>query len=330
MKMPEVKEYVSVIVPVYNVASCLPRCLKSIAEQSYRSLEVILIDDGSTDGSSEICDEMAKNDDRFQVVHQPNSGVSTARNVGKQIAKSEWLLFVDGDDWLHPNAIEVLIQATYLEKEDIDIVIGHYQSVCKERTNYPALSNKYKKSYQGRTLSFIFCNNQENLHAKLFKRTSIADLWFNNFTVCEDDDFVIRAVLKANLSIIIPDILYYYYQRPNSAMHSSNSWSTFYKDYPSILYRLYNELSRDNVWAKPLLLSKLYDILPNQELFFWGKAEAEEAAKWRQQCISKTWRTYLLSPRISLVRKTRNLLMLSNPNITRLYIKLVNIIKTKK
>lgn len=324
----EVKDFVSIIVPIYNIATFLPRCLKSIAEQSYRYIEVILVDDGSTDGSSGICDEMAKNDDRFVVIHQANGGVSNARNVGKQIAKSEWIMFVDGDDWLHPNAIEALIQASYSEKESVDIVIGCHQRVYDELANYPPLNKRYKKTDSYKTLSFIFCHNQERLHAKLFKRATIADLWFSNYTICEDHNFVIWAVLKANLSIIYPDIIYYYYQRPNSTMHSNNSWSLFYNNYPAILYRLYIDISKDNIWAKPLLLSRLYDTLPNQKLFFSGKAEAEEFAKWRQQCISKTWRTYLLSPRINLVRKIRNLLMYINPHINRLYIKLAYIIKS--
>ena len=102
---------VSVIVPVYNVVEYLPLCLRSISEQTYRNLEIILVDDGSTDGSGAICDEFALNDSRAKVIHQPNSGLWAARNAGHEAANGEYLFFPDADDYFSPDLISLLFKA---------------------------------------------------------------------------------------------------------------------------------------------------------------------------------------------------------------------------
>lgn len=101
---------VSVIVPVYNVAEFLPKCAESIIGQTHRDLDLLLVDDGSTDGSSEICDAIADGDPRVRVLHKSNAGVSAARNAGIDAARGEWICFVDGDDWVHPEYVEYLLE----------------------------------------------------------------------------------------------------------------------------------------------------------------------------------------------------------------------------
>ena len=101
---------VSVIVPVYNVAPYLEQCLDSIVNQSYRNLEIILVDDGSTDKSGAICDRYAEQDSRIQVVHKENGGQSSARNVALDMMTGEWVLFVDSDDWIELNTLELLLE----------------------------------------------------------------------------------------------------------------------------------------------------------------------------------------------------------------------------
>ena len=100
---------ISVIVPVYNVKPYLRKCLDSIINQSYRDLEILIIDDGSTDGSGDICDEYRK-DDRIKVFHTENRGLSAARNLGLDSASGDWIGFVDSDDWIEPDMYEVLIR----------------------------------------------------------------------------------------------------------------------------------------------------------------------------------------------------------------------------
>jgi glycosyltransferase involved in cell wall biosynthesis len=102
------KDQISIIVPVYNVAPYLERCLQSLAQQDYSTLEIILIDDGSTDGSEKICDEWAAKDERIKVLHQQNHGQAHARNRGLDMAQGEWISFVDADDYLATHAIALL------------------------------------------------------------------------------------------------------------------------------------------------------------------------------------------------------------------------------
>lgn len=102
---------VSIIVPVYNVKDYLAECFGSICSQTYRNIEIILVDDGSTDGSGRLCDDLASEDERAQVVHKANGGLSDARNFGVRVARGEWISFVDSDDYISPVFIEVLLRA---------------------------------------------------------------------------------------------------------------------------------------------------------------------------------------------------------------------------
>ena len=119
---------ISIIVPVYNAQDYLRRCVNSILSQTYRDIEVILIDDGSTDKSGGICDTFALLDERAKVFHIPNCGVSSARNLGISKAKGEWITFIDSDDWLNKDALETLSQ-----RWDTDMVVGDFTISHREK-----------------------------------------------------------------------------------------------------------------------------------------------------------------------------------------------------
>ena len=102
---------ISVIVPVYNILDCLERCVNSICGQTWKNLEILLVDDGSTDGTGKLCDLLAEKDDRIRVFHKPNGGSSSARNLGISMAKGKWIGFVDSDDWIEPQMYERLYEA---------------------------------------------------------------------------------------------------------------------------------------------------------------------------------------------------------------------------
>ena len=104
-------ELVTVIVPIYNVKNYLKQCLDSIINQTYSKLEIILVDDGSTDGCASICDEYAKADNRVHVIHKKNAGLGMARNSGLEIANGEFVVYVDSDDWLEKNMVEKMLMA---------------------------------------------------------------------------------------------------------------------------------------------------------------------------------------------------------------------------
>ena len=123
---------VSIIVPVYNAEQSLPRCLDSICAQTYQNLEIILVDDGSTDDSLTVCRKFAYRDARIHVLSQPNSGVSAARNNAIETATGKYIQFVDSDDWIDENMTFLLVQRA--EREQADFIISHYCRVDGEKT----------------------------------------------------------------------------------------------------------------------------------------------------------------------------------------------------
>lgn len=126
---------VSIIVPIYNVEKYLSQCLDSIINQTYNKLEIILVDDGSTDGCANICDEYAKNDYRIRVIHKKNAGLGMARNSGLEIANGDFVVYVDSDDWLEKNMVEKLLIA--IDQEQADFAVCGYQ---KQTSNGQVLS----------------------------------------------------------------------------------------------------------------------------------------------------------------------------------------------
>ena len=110
---------ISVIIPVYNVENYLDECIQSVLQQTYKNLEIILVDDGSTDNSGVICDEYKDKDTRITVLHQKNGGISKARNVGIEYAHGEYIGFVDSDDFIHPQMYELLYAAIHKEQTDV-------------------------------------------------------------------------------------------------------------------------------------------------------------------------------------------------------------------
>lgn len=158
------KPKVSVIVPVYNVERYLPQCVESLIHQTLHEIEIILVDDGSTDGSAELCDKLALSDFRVRVFHQKNQGLSGARNTGMQNAAAEWLMFLDGDDWLELDAIESLIEKAL---PDVELVVGSF---------YRTYTNGEKQAYPGDITEFNF---DMETYGKYLRGTSIAT--YNSF-----------------------------------------------------------------------------------------------------------------------------------------------------
>ena len=128
---------VTVIVPVYNVDCYLDKCISSIVQQTYKNLEIIVVDDGSTDKSPEICDRWSQRDRRIHVMHKVNGGLSDARNAGLAVSTGEYISFVDSDDWIKPKFIETLMISLQAEKADIAecgvIFVDKQEHILRER-----------------------------------------------------------------------------------------------------------------------------------------------------------------------------------------------------
>ena len=199
---------VSVIVPVYNVAPYLEQCLNSIVNQTYRHLEIILVDDGSTDESGAICDRYAEQDSRIQVVHKENGGQSSARNVALDMMTGEWVLFVDSDDWIELNALELLLDQ---KDERADIVeFGFSYSYLEEESNQLLYEDLI---CSGRHALKLLALNEKPMGImcdKLFRTETLGNLRFIEGRYYEDTPFVIEFLWKSKFYQYIPSVLYRY------------------------------------------------------------------------------------------------------------------------
>ena len=213
------KVKISIVVPVYNAEEYLDRCMHSVLDQDFSSYEVILVDDGSTDASSLICDRYSSTDPRFVTLHQPNKGVSAARNAGKNMAQGEYVMFLDADDALLPYALESLADSSTGE----DIVVGGYAAFT---CGVPSKEVKPKKSvsYKGEDYQKFFAENiTRNCElldapwAKLFRTKAVRGISFNeNLSYAEDKLFVFEALVKCRSARTVSQPVYAYYRRSGS------------------------------------------------------------------------------------------------------------------
>lgn len=209
---------VSIIIPAYNAGDYLKKCVYSILHQTYTDYEIIIIDDGSTDNTYQICEELASKDYRVKIHHQENRGVSIARNDGINYAIGKYIIFVDSDDMLSPQYLEILVR--FAEKADLGI-IGYTSQIenLETDTNVRHVYENPKNIIDG-----ILCGVKYDgyLWNKIFQRSIIVEnnLKFKeNVTVWEDLLFVLEYLSYSSSVIVSESRLYYYRYRENSAVH---------------------------------------------------------------------------------------------------------------
>lgn len=215
---------VSIIVPVYNVEKYLPDCLDSIINQTYKELEIILINDGSTDTSGQICDEYSWNDERIKVIHQKNSGAANAKNVGLDKAIGDYITFADSDDIVDKNWIETMMNLIIENNADMaecyldKIYVNGFEKIEESVEKYGVFTNtEYLEQYLKRWTSSLFC-------LKLFKAELTKNIRFRKERRCIDDEFYTYKVVSNAKKIVITDkILYHYRQRRSSAVSSTKN-----------------------------------------------------------------------------------------------------------
>lgn len=209
---------ISVIVPVYNVEEYLPRCVDSILNQTCENLEIILVDDGSPDGSGAICDGYAARDARIRVIHQQNGGLSAARNAGIDVASGDYLAFVDSDDFLEPDAYERMLAAA--KKFDVPIVVaGRWDVSGKTGAKTKGLCPKVEEKISAQELVgriFLWDHCDSSACDKLFARDLFETVRFPLGVVSEDLAVMYRVLLQAEAAAMLPAPLYNYCHRPGS------------------------------------------------------------------------------------------------------------------
>ena len=211
----------SVIIPVYNVEQYLERGVLSVVYQTYRNLEILLIDDGSKDNSGEICDQLARSYNRIRVLHKENGGLSDARNAGLSLAKGEYITFLDSDDYIHPETYSILI--SQMEENEADItecrtvkVYSTFPPMLKIEAAQIIRMNREEamlSSYDWKYFTAVVWN-------KIYKREIVEDKRFPVGRYHEDEFFIHEVLYASSKLVHVAVDLHYYQQRPNSIMAS--------------------------------------------------------------------------------------------------------------
>ncbi len=208
---------VSVIVPVYNMEKYLERCVDSILAQTYANLEVILVDDGSADSSGAICDSYAERDNRIRVVHKANSGLSSARNAGLDIALGDYIGFVDSDDYISPEMYQLLASA--LDKSDCEIANVMYVRVDENGATMPSKvpHNTDKEISAEQFLRELMLHTGDvSVWSKLFKKEIFDNVRFPEGKLNEDLIFMLDVFKRVNKVAFVAKVGYFYFTRSGS------------------------------------------------------------------------------------------------------------------
>lgn len=220
------KPLVSVIIPVYNVSAYLPKCLDSVTAQTYRNLEIILVDDGSTDGSGEICEEYAERDGRIIVIHKENGGPSDTRNAGIERMTGSYVAFVDSDDCIDVKFIEILLMTAL--KYHVQLVIGAYKKFMDEfqviETKNTVFDSQPVHQYSAREAMLNMLYRRElpmYSHGKLYDKNLFQTVRFPKGRLYEDVAVTWETVKQVDRLIYIDTPLYYYRQRKGSIVNAS-------------------------------------------------------------------------------------------------------------
>ena len=211
---------ISVIVPVYKVEQYLPACVESILGQSLSDFELILVDDGSPDNCGALCDAYAAQDPRIRVIHQPNGGLSAARNAGMEIAQGKYMTFIDSDDYVTPDYLELLYRNVEQSGAELAVCRTRVFEDGRDPAADPSAAEVDSKVLTGREAVILLYRGDETVPiiacAKLFRRELLADLRFPVGKLHEDQAFVPIACWRAKTLVTVNARAYYYRDRPES------------------------------------------------------------------------------------------------------------------
>jgi len=222
---------VSLIIPAYNADKYLKECLDSVINQTYKNIEIVLINDGSKDNTDKICKEYASKDARINFINKENTGVSSTRNMALNICKGEYVLFVDSDDWIKNNCIELLINNVAdadILKFNCSVENANHEWVVKNFKEKEHVLSKEEKD--DLPLNVISPNKYEDkfgyygefgyVCGKLYSKNIIQNIYFNEkMRFCEDGEFFLKVIKNDSKIKCIDEVLYYYRHNKNSCMN---------------------------------------------------------------------------------------------------------------
>lgn len=212
------EDLITIIIPIYNVEKYLRECLDSIINQTYKKLQIILVDDGSKDSSGKICDEYQKKDNRIEVIHTTNQGVSAARNTALEMTKGEYITFVDGDDYLEKDYCEKML--TNLKKQKVECIRCGYNRVYENSKEIIKAKNAELVSNENFLNSVLQVQGGAGIpSSKLWKKESIINLRFNEkLKIAEDSLFIMQSIKNIKNVYILNEALYNYRFNQDSAV----------------------------------------------------------------------------------------------------------------
>jgi len=233
--MTQSEKLISVIVTAYNIEDYLPKCMDSLLAQTYSNMEIIVVDDGSVDGTGKICDEYASKNEKIRVIHKENGGPSSARNAGLKIANGEYIGYVDGDDWIEPDMYQDMLKAC--EDTGAQIAICTYKEVGEGSKEVHPTGNVIELSRDEAMDFYISGHPQYHIYhsvwSKLFRREVIKDIAFQEGRKSEDIMYTTWALTKASKCVFL-DTAYYNYRmdREDSIMHTKIGERRFRDEIP--------------------------------------------------------------------------------------------------
>lgn len=230
--MSDNKQLITVIVPIYNVADYLERCIKSIQEQSFKALEIILVDDGSTDNSGHICDEYAVVDERIKVIHKKNGGLSDARNSGLKVASGKWVAFIDSDDYIAKDTLAIL-HSSALEN-DCQIAVCNMVRVFEDDTKelfYRPTTEKVVLKAEKRFETL----HQPSVCNKLFELRLFDNVQFPRGKYYEDT-FVYHILINKAKKVVLTGYDGYFYLSRRGSILGQPQYTNRYFDFVEAVY----------------------------------------------------------------------------------------------
>lgn len=289
------KPLISIIVPVYNVRPYLCECLDSILRQTYKNIQVVTVDDGSTDGSGDILDEYAKKDSRITLIRQKNSGIAAARNAGLDASKGEYIGFVDSDDSISPDMYEYLYGLISSTNASIAMCnysgrISSLQPIDKEGL----LSDSYDIfAYKG----FVFLWN------KLIRRSVIDGLRFNTSASISEDTFFMFDILKKKIPVAVGKEEKYNYRKRNGS--ASLTFNPSYLKKLPIEEQYINQAKELGIdaFVKTRIANNAYRIMQWLRLITEQESPDIASAEYLVDFLRSHWRWFFLNPRLSIKKK---------------------------
>lgn len=297
---------ISVIIPIYNVENYLNRCIESVVNQTYKNLEIILVDDGSPDNCPKICDNWAQKDNRIKVIHKTNGGLSDARNAGLEIASGDYIAFLDSDDYIDLYMYEKLYKS--LQTNNSDISMCGFKNVYDnsekeeiiEELNLKKLENEsifpylLKVGYIKKENSLQTENIMGNVWRLLYSKEIIGTIRFIKNIICEDLPFNIDIFEKKPKVSVVNEPLYCYVQRSSSIVHAYNEQKIKKRieAYKLIVCKLENKVKSQELYAYKFYL---YSSIVNELLKHGHRKKVKKLIKDDQLKDFNTKQNYILA-----------------------------------